>query len=411
VQTASRYWLDVFPRARVELRHWRAHAAAIPDPTLRRLALTTLLDEGRNLEGAAAFAVLAPRSQQAPVVRATVAFQAIYDYVDTLAEQPGACMATTWQLHLALLRAVEPGQGHPDYYAHGDAGDDGGYLRRLVEGCACALSTLPSWPAVNDAVLAAVVGMASYQALNHGGSVPAMARWARGLTPPGSGLLWWETAAAAASSLTAFALVAAAADARLEPRTVAAIQAAYYPWIGALHILLDSLADRAVDAVTDQPSLIAHYDGEREAAVRMGGIAVRAVHAAARLPDGRRHTLLAAAMSSYYLSLPSVAAGPVGREVKRALRPLDAPTMAVLRTRQVVYRAVSRSPRESTRSPLQARPGGEETNPGSSRIMRAPPSGETSARTEPPCASAIARTIANPRPVPPEERLRAESVR
>jgi tetraprenyl-beta-curcumene synthase len=356
--------------------------------------------------------VLAPRSQQGPVVQATVAFQAIYDYVDTLAEQPGACVAAAWQLHLALLRAVEPGQEHPDYYGAGGAGgDDGGYLHRLVEGCACALSTLPSWPAVTDAVLATAVGIASYQALNHGGSAASMARWAQGLTPPGSGLLWWETAAAAASSLTAFALVAAAAHAQLTDRRIAEIQTAYYPWIGALHVLLDSLADRSLDAATDQPSLIANYSGERQAAARMGGIAVQAVRAAGMLPDGRRHTILAAAMSSYYLSLPSVAAGPVGREVRRALRPLDAPTMAVLRTRQVVYRAVSRSPRESTRSPLQARPVGEETNPGNSRIMRAPPSGETSARTEPPCASAIARTIANPRPVPPEERLRAESVR
>lgn len=411
MHAASRYWLDIFPRARGELRRWQAHAAAIPDPTLRHLALTTLLEEGRNLEGAAAFAVLAPRSQQGRVVRATVAFQAVYDYVDTLAEQPGACVAGAWQLHLALLSAVDPGRGHPDYYAHRDNGNDGGYLRTLVEGCACAFSMLPSRSAVSKAVLDAAGGIATYQALNHGGSVAAMARWASTLTPPDSDLRWWETAAAAASSLTAFALIAAAAHPGLAPSTVAAIQSAYHPWIGALHVLLDSLVDRALDAETAQRSLVGYYSCEREAATRMGAIAVRAFRGAASLPAGSQHTLLTAAMSSFYLSFPSVAAGDgagVARAVRRSMRPLDTPTMAVLRARRLAYRAGRRSPSSGARSTRAKRVG---TKPGTSRTMRAPPSGAASARTEPPCASAIARTIAKPSPVPPEERLRAESVR
>src|ERR1700734_3798639 len=85
---ASRYWLGVFPLLTREMRHWHERARAIPDPVLRRLALITQETEQGNLEGAAAFAVLAPRAHRARVVRAVVAFQAVYDYVDTLAEQP-----------------------------------------------------------------------------------------------------------------------------------------------------------------------------------------------------------------------------------------------------------------------------------------------------------------------------------
>ena len=49
--------------------------------------------------------------------------------------------------------------------------------------------------------------------------------------------------------------------------------------------------------------------------------------------------------------------------------------------------------------------------PGSSSSTRAPPSGDSPATTLPPWASAIARTIARPSPVPPDARSRAASVR
>ena len=48
---------------------------------------------------------------------------------------------------------------------------------------------------------------------------------------------------------------------------------------------------------------------------------------------------------------------------------------------------------------------------GSSSSIRAPPAALSQTATRPPWASAIARTIASPRPVPPEARSRAASVR
>ena len=120
--TASRYWLGVFPLVGRELRHWHERARQIPDPVLRRLALLTQRVERGNLEGAAAYAVLVPRAYRARVVRAVVAFQTTYDYVDTLAEQPSADpVANGRQLHLALLSALDPDGDHPDYYEHSSA--------------------------------------------------------------------------------------------------------------------------------------------------------------------------------------------------------------------------------------------------------------------------------------------------
>src|ERR1035438_5410116 len=110
VRTALRYWLGVYPRVVREMRQWEVRAASIRDPLLRRVALDAQQTKRGNIEGAAAFAVLVPRVCRALTVRMIVAWQAAYDYADLLSEQP--CVdraANARQLHLGLLRALQPG--------------------------------------------------------------------------------------------------------------------------------------------------------------------------------------------------------------------------------------------------------------------------------------------------------------
>src|ERR1700704_2024656 len=138
VAAAVRYWLLVFPRVGSELRHWRRSAARIRDPGLRRLALAAL-DKRGNMEGAAAFAAFVRSGSRRDVVQALVAFQAIYNHVDMLAEQPscGDLESRARDLHEALVLALEPGAGSAA--CHGQAmqsgGDDGGYLAEMIEAC------------------------------------------------------------------------------------------------------------------------------------------------------------------------------------------------------------------------------------------------------------------------------------
>jgi len=87
-RAAQRYWLSVFPSFRCEMRGWQAHARAIVDPALRDLALEAQRAKRRSLEGAVAFAAFVPRSAQRPIITALAAYQVIFDYLDTLAEQP-----------------------------------------------------------------------------------------------------------------------------------------------------------------------------------------------------------------------------------------------------------------------------------------------------------------------------------
>ncbi len=104
--TALRYWTGVFPGVCRELARWRRRAGEIANPVLRGLALEAPGKRG-NIEGAAAFAVFVPRSHRNLVLRAVVAFQTAYNYLDLLAEQPGPDpAANARRLHEALLVAL-----------------------------------------------------------------------------------------------------------------------------------------------------------------------------------------------------------------------------------------------------------------------------------------------------------------
>jgi tetraprenyl-beta-curcumene synthase len=303
-----RYWLTVYPLVQWQARRWRRRAATIPDPALRRIALDTHRSESGNLQGAAAFAAVAPLRRRATVVRASVAFQAAYDYVDSLAEQPSAMPFSNGRaLHEALRVALCPTASHAAYYRHHRATDDGGYLRLLVDACRAAMRELPSRGVIEPHLAAAADRMIAYQARIHsrGPEAPALAAWAARNTPPKSGLTWWESAAAAASSLGAFALVTAAADPRLSAAEADAIDHAYFPWAGALHVLLDSLVDLPIDTSSGHCSLVAHYAQPEQAAARLGAIASRAFASTRALRHGRRHAAILAVMSTHYLSNPT----------------------------------------------------------------------------------------------------------
>ncbi len=353
-ESLASYWLGVFPMVSRELRHWHERACAIPDPRLRRLALQALAKRG-NMEGAAAFATFSPRGRRGAVVRATVAFQTAYNHLDVLSEQPGAArVQNARRLHRALLAALDPAGPREDYGAL-EGGDDGGYLAALVDACRAASSTLPSYLEVAAAARRAAERVVEFQSLNRGyaqGDHEGLERWARTQTPPGSGLRWWETAASAGSSLGVHVMLAAAASPSMRPSHVDALERAYFPWIGALHSMLDQLIDTAEDARTSQRNLTGYYTSDQEAARRMGWLAKRSLEQAEELFPAGRHPLVVAAMASFYLSAPEALApdaAPVSRAVLEAIGPAVRLAVAVFKTRRIaarVYYPLRRDARE-----------------------------------------------------------------
>jgi len=320
-ETVARYLLGVLPHVREELGRWRSRAAEIPDPVLRGHAQASLRKQG-NIEGAALFATLTPAAHRHQAIRALVAYQSAYNYLDTLSEQPSADPVNNAdQLDQALLIALHPTAEHADYYRHNPQRDDDGYLTAIVEECRGALVRLPSYSTVAVAARAAAGRIVDFQALNvsapHRGRDP-LESWAIETTPAGSGVAWWETAGAAGSSLAVHALIAAAADPRLEAVDVVAIDRAYFPWIGGLHSLLDSLVDRREDAEQHQRSLLGYYPSPTTAAIALSSLALRGRSAIERLPNRRAHEVILTAMCSYYLSAPQCYTAE-GQEITRSL--------------------------------------------------------------------------------------------
>jgi tetraprenyl-beta-curcumene synthase len=336
----QRYWIAVFPSARREIRRWRERAETIPDATLRALALDTLETKWGNLEGAAAFAVFVPRTKRLTVARAALTWQAIYDFADTLTEQP--CRehaANAHRLHGALLVAVTPGTPHEDYYAHHLHHDDAGYMTALVDASRTALLTLPRFRTIHDLVHLNARRIVRYQTCI---SQPSdFAEWARTVTPSDTTLRWWELGAACGSSMGIFALIAAAADPELRWHDAAAIERAYFPWIGSLHTLLDSLVDHHDDLLAGQHSLVRHYSSPEAAAERLHIIATEAVRRAWTLTDGPRHALLLAGMTSLYLSSRAASAPyarPSTERILDTIGGLGMPAMVVLGVRHAMRR-------------------------------------------------------------------------
>jgi tetraprenyl-beta-curcumene synthase len=319
-RSALRYWLAIFPQVCRDLRKWRRRAQEIPDPGLRSAALESLIVKRGDLEGAVAFAVCAPRPLRRRLVRGLAAWEIAFDYLDTVSEHPNPDpVANGRTLNRALITALTPGARHSDYYAlHMRDGDDG-YLVALIDACRAAITSLPSYMRVIEPIRRALSRIVVYQSLNHGdasGSHAAFADWAAAQVNPGANLEWWEMAAAAGSQLTILALAAAAADPRLTNQRAMAIERAYFPWVGALSTLLDSLIDQPRDKAEGQPNLVDCYDSPQQAADRLGEIASEAVRCVCVLPDADHHSLMLGAMAAFF---HSQARSPDARIVTRAV--------------------------------------------------------------------------------------------
>lgn len=308
---ARRYWLQVFPAARRAQRRLRRRAEAIPDPVLREDALISHREKGSNSEGLAALAVLAPSPYRGDVARILVAYQLMLDYLDGISERPSDDpVANGLRLHRAFEVALDPGAEHDDYYALSAAREDGGYLVALIEACRELVRALPSYEAVQPALLRQASLCRDSQALNHAMEFVPMeeriAEWASATAvhcDPAGELEWWELlAAAAASSLGVGALLTLAATPGATEADAERVECAYFPWASGLNALLDSLVDLEEDP--EHASHLRRYPSPEAAATRLTTIAGLARERVRALPQGAVHEALLAAMGTLYLVRP-----------------------------------------------------------------------------------------------------------
>jgi tetraprenyl-beta-curcumene synthase len=346
----------ILPQVRREIGGWRKVAAMIPDQALRGHAIEALEQKALNVEATAVFATLAPRPNRAAAIQAMVALQIAIDYLDTLSEQPNQQpLENSLRLHGALAAAVTPGAAADDWYRLHPQREDGGYLGRLVATCQESVAALPSHAVALPLARRAAARCGEGQSHTHAaeltgdgrppaepeGSAAAPAgdplrAWASTLDAPPV-YRWWEVAAGASSSVAAHALIAAAADPATTAAAAELIDAAYFPPIGALTVLLDDLIDRDEDAAAGEHNYLGYYTGSEDAANRLELIAHLARAATAKLHHPRRHAAILAGVAGFYLSATEARtpyADPVRDRLLRSTGAAVRPIVAVMDLRR-----------------------------------------------------------------------------
>ncbi len=287
---------------------YRSLAAAIPDAPIRGDALSALRGKRGQTDGAALLWTL-PHARNLSLLRIFVAYQIVWDFLDS-ANERGVTegQENGRQLHLALIDALDRERAISDYYLHHPWRDDGGYLGALVEICREGCASLPSFAQVHQLVLREAT-RGQVLATNHELDPPRrdadLEAWARQEFPAGHEATWFELTGAASAGLTIFALLALAAEPRCSDTVIAEVQSAYFPWISTTATMLDSYVDRVEDIANNDHCYVAHYRSPEHTATRIGELIRRSLDEARALPNGERHTVIAACMVAMYLSKDS----------------------------------------------------------------------------------------------------------
>lgn len=317
-----RLFRRVLPLVHTELEQWRLRAAAIPVPSLREQALNSLRYKRFHCEGGSVFACQSHRPDPG-LVRAIVALQTLSDYLDNLTDRwaPGDGR-TARRLHRAFIDAVEPGRKMGRYFD--PAGPhDGGYALALVEAVRRECRQRPGYPVVAGPMGWLARRYADLQVLkhlDHRRREPLLRRWAESHGRPWSQTLhWWEFAAATGSTLAMFSLMAASRDPALTAGQVRALAGAYFPWICALHILLDYFIDQEEDRLGGDFNFAACYRDNQEAAARLEHLLGRALAAAKTVAPAGFHALVVAGLPGLYLADGKVARQGLQDHARRLL--------------------------------------------------------------------------------------------
>jgi tetraprenyl-beta-curcumene synthase len=326
-----------------EVHVWRAIARAMPDVQIRDRGLSALARKRGHTDGAALFGIF-PRGRNASLLRALVAYEIMWDFLDSVNESAlDAGQVNGRQLHLALVEALDRNRPLSDYYRFHPWSGDGGYLCALVDVCRRECARLPSFERIRDVVVREAV-RAQVLAINHDPD-PAqrdamLQGWAECEFPEGREATWFELTGAASASLTIHALLALSAESECTEANFEGTQRAYFPWISAATTMLDSYVDQAEDTASGDHSYVGHYGDSEVAARRIQALITRCLEEVEDLPNSERHKLIVACMAAMYLSKDSAwtdSSREVTRSFLRAGGSLTKFLLPILRLWRIAY--------------------------------------------------------------------------
>ncbi len=317
-----RFLLRIVPVSARALSTIRARAQRIPDDRLRNEAVASIDGKAFHVAGASILATFLPRVQARQFVDIVTPLETIYDYLDNLCDRHPEVNPQAYPvLHLAIADALDPHAAPRDYYANGPTGDDGGYLKSLVMQTQQALKNAPYADTLQPHFFDAAAFYAELQTFKHlprGQRELACVAWYERNRIRFGSLDWHEFACAAGSNMHVFAALYTAFTGRSD--AIAPTYDAYFPFVSAIHILLDSFIDQDEDEEHDDLNFARVYGNSKVMCERLTFMTSTARERLSQLPDAGRHRFVLDIMTLFYLSHPKVAAAGLEREAQRLLR-------------------------------------------------------------------------------------------
>ena len=309
VTLMRRVYKFILPSVKIELNLLRAKASAIPDPELRRQALSSIETKAFHCQGGSVYAAANLEFRQV-LIPLIVAFQTISDYLDNLCDRSTSLDADDFRLlHQSMLDAIDPSAGPANYYALRDEQDDGGYLMHLVQICQTNICKLPGFKIARPYIVELVslyIDLQVYKHITPERREPALLEWRAKHHTLAPDLKWNEFAAATGSTLGMFMLFLAACDVNLGDTAARNIHKAYFPHVCCLHIMLDYLIDQREDRLGGDLNFCSYYESEHEMVGRLEMIVKGARADIQELPGVAFHRMIIEGLLALYLSDPKV---------------------------------------------------------------------------------------------------------
>lgn len=302
----------IFPEVGSQLKGWMAKCNEADDETLKNQAISSITHKKFHAQGGSIYA-LYPGVDIKAVIKFIVSFQTISDYLDNLCDRTDIKNESAFrQLHLAMLDAIDPYRGINNYYLYYPYKNDGNYLRSLVDVCRTQVRSLPSYPLVIEPIKKYIQLYSDLQAYKHLDveiREKNLITWADYYKSRYPEISCWEFSAAAGSTLGIFMLLAAAFNEELSLQEVKSIEAAYFPWICGLHILLDYYIDAKEDIQMGDLNFTQYYENLKECEERIGFFIERSLQCCSTLRFPEFHKTVVRGLLAMYLSDPRAFSG------------------------------------------------------------------------------------------------------
>lgn len=316
------FLLRVVPASARALASLRSHAERVPDDRLRAEALASIGGKAFHVAGASILATFLSHERARHYIDIVAPLETIYDYLDNLCDRhPDVPPEAYPVLHRAVADALDPSAPLRDYYALGPRGDDGGYLSMLVRRTQNALATAPYGDRLRAPFAEAASFYAELQTFKHlepGRRERECVAWYERNRERFGQLDWHEFACASGSNMHVFgALYEAFAE---RPDAIARTYDAYFPYVAALHILLDSFIDRREDREHGDLNFADPYGGALALRNRFLWMTAQAEANIDRLDDAHVHRFVLRVMTLFYLSHPKIREERLEREARSLLR-------------------------------------------------------------------------------------------